>query len=668
MSSSKKSKNNLNIGREEFSGLSSFVERPVPTEKEVASFDRAIKREVRELEMDSDLSEIYRDKKGSTVDVKQLNIRQRPPFWLRFFRQVFILAILVAVIYGGYQYWLNGSASVGDLDFKISAPESRLVGEAFSYRVEYHNPTNYPVSKVRLELQYPTNFIFDSASLAPASGNYGWDLPDLAPGGNFSLVINGQLIAQADSANVVLGRLSYVPSNLSTQFKKEASASTIISGLGFRADLDFSSTAFLDSDNDLTLIISDIQVNQLGDFNLSFVLPSGVEASVVNVASSSSLQASSTASGVTPGKVQITKSGGLSWRLSGLSPEAGRQEIPLSYKVKQRSADLELKVRLEKRLADGQLYVFWEKSIKPNIISSDLNLTLSLNGSKTEAAVNFGQPLNYSLTYANHGSNAYKDVVIMAGLSGSFLDWNSLQDSKNGAVHNNTIIWTKNEIPELAEVKPGAAGEINFSINLRLFKDSEQGQDLLVTAYGQYSMNNQPVKGQGNRSNEIKGLINSDLSLDEKILYFNEDNLPVGSGPLPPQVDNKTSFRVYWTVKNNLHELSDTRAVFDLPDYVAWENNSTTNVGNLYYDSTSHQVIWEIGRLPVSVYRVDAEFSLSLTPTASDKNKILVLSPGSALSAMDTETKSLISKRLGAKTTKLEDDDIAGLNNSGIIK
>ena len=60
--------------------------------------------------------------------------------------------------------------------------------------------------------------------------------------------------------------------------------------------------------------------------------------------------------------------------------------------------------------------------------------------------------------------------------------------------------------------------------------------------------------------------------------------------------------------------------------------------------------------------------SLSLTPTDADRNKILILSPGSAVSAMDTETKSLISKRLGAKTTKLEDDDIAGLNNSGIIQ
>lgn len=668
MQPDKKSKKNLKIGREEFSGLSSFVERPVPTEKEVASFDRVIRREVRELEIDSDLSEIYRDKRGASVNVKELNIRKRPSFFVRLLRRFLLLLIVAAIIYGGYQYWLAGSGNIGNLDFKISAPESLLAGQDFSYRLDYHNPSNFALSKLRLELQYPANFIFNSASVPPSSGNYGWDLPDLAPGANFSVIINGKLIAQTDSANIILGHLSYVPSNLSSQFKKEASASTIISGLGFRVDLDFSSTAFLNQDNELNLIISDIQDNKLGDFNLSFVLPSGVEATVVDsAASSTATQASSTA-GLISKKLNITKSGGLSWHLSELSPELGRQEVPLSYKIKEAAANLELKVRLEKKLEDGQSYVFWEKAIKPELISSDLNLSLSLNGSKNDAAINFGQPLNYSLTYANHNSNSYKDVVIMAVLDGSFLDWSSLKDNKNGAVHDNTIIWTKNEIPELAEVKPGTEGEINFSINLGAFKDSDQGKSLTLTAYGQYSMNNQAIKGKDNKSNEIKGLLNSDLSLEEKIRYFNDDNLPVGSGPLPPKVGSKTSFRVYWTVKNNLHELTDTRVVFNLPSYVTWENSNTTNVGNLYYDAASHQVIWEVGRLPVSVYRVDAEFGLSLTPSESDRNKILVLSPGSVVNAMDTETKSLITKKLGAKTTKLEDDDIAGLNNSGIIQ
>jgi len=156
--------------------------------------------------------------------------------------------------------------------------------------------------------------------------------------------------------------------------------------------------------------------------------------------------------------------------------------------------------------------------------------------------------------------------------------------------------------------------------------------------------------------------------VNERILYFNDDNLPVGSGPLPPMVGQTTSFKVYWTVTNNLHELTDARAVFILPAGVIWDGRHNTNVGNLYYDEVSRQVIWEIGRLPISVYRADAEFSISITPSESDRNKLLVLSPGSMISAMDRETMDVINLRINSKTTKLEDDDIAGLNNSGIVQ
>ena len=667
----KKIKRVLRVGRELDSSLSSFVERPVPTDREVATFERVVNREARDQEIDSNLSEIYRDKDGGRVDVKKLNVKKRAPFLVRLFRRLLILALLALAAYFAYSYWFDKSGDISGLDLKITAPDKVVAGEDFTYQVDYHNPTKYNLSSVHLEMQYPAGFIFGSASVPATSGNYGWDLPDMAPGSNASLTITGKMIAPADSANVILGHLSYLPGTFSSQFKKEASASTVVSGLGFNVDLNYSGTAFLNQDNEMSLIFSNIQNNYLGDFNISFTLPAEANATVVtpdNTASSTPTAPATPTSATTTDKFLVTKSGGASWQVTGLSTTTGRQEVPLTYLIKQKSANPEIKVRLEKKTADGQSYIFWEKAFTPELVTSDLNLTLIMNGTKNDNAISFGQPLNYSLTYTNHGATSYQDVVIMASLSGDFLDWNSLKDTNKGTLQNGTIIWTKNEIPALAEIKPGAEGAIDFSINLRPFKDSDLGKTMSVVSYGQYSMNNIPIKSQDNKSNTITSKINSDLSLDEQIRYFNTDNLPVGSGPLPPQVGQKTTFRVYWTVKNNLHELSDTSVVLPLPSYINWENSNTTNVGSLSFDATNHQVVWEIGRLPLSVYRADAEFSLSLTPAESDRNKILVISPGSSVSAMDTETKDTIIKKLGAKTTKLEDDDIAGLNNSGIVQ
>jgi len=417
----------------------------------------------------------------------------------------------------------------------------------------------------------------------------------------------------------------------------------------------------LNQDNSLNLILSDIKSNYLGDFNLSFVLPEETNAQVAS---------SSDSAGADPSakKISVTKEGGVSWNVAGLNQELGRQEIPLLYKIDAKLDNPVISVRLEKKMEDGQSYVFWEQSFKPEIVKSDLNLTLFVNGSKSDSAINFGQALNYTLSYSNKGDNTFKEVVVMASLSGDFLDVNSLNMEKKGEARGNLIIWTKNEIPELAEIKPGQDGEINFSINLLPYKETDLGKNLSVTSYAQYGVNNVAAKGEDNKSNTIVSKINSDLSLSERVLYFNDDNQPVGSGPLPPKLNEKTGFKVYWVVRNNLHALKDTRVVLDLPPGVNWDDKNNTTVGNLNYNQETRQVIWEIGLLPVSVYQADAEFGISVTPVDSDLNKILVLSPGSTVTANDEETKNLITKKTGPKTSKLEDDEIAGMSNTGRVQ
>ena len=666
MSESKKNKKVLRVERHTESGLSSFVERPVPTAKEVAHFDRAIHQEVREHELDSNLSEIYSDKNGQRVDVSTMKIKKRRPLIVRLLINLLILGLLAGAAYEAYTYWFNSNNDISALDFKITAPDNITAGQPFTYQIEYHNPTKGSFSNLHLELQYPSGFVFASSSLPSTSGNYGWNLPDLAPGETGSLTVAGQLINLPASANVITGGLSYTPATLSSQFKKETSVSTVVTDPGFTADLDYSQTAFLNQDNDMTLIFSNVQNNYLGDFNITFSLPNNASAAVATTTDETA--ATSTDATASSTNLIVSKDGGVSWQVSGLNAPSVRQEIPLTYKVKQQSDNLQITVRLEKKTDDGQAYVFWEKVITPTLVNSDLNLTLMLNGSKDDGAVTFGQPLNYSLTYANHGTNTFNDVVMMTALNGDFLDWSSLQDSNHGQVQNGTIIWTKNEIPALAQIKPGDQGQINFSLNLLPFGTGDLGKSLTVGSYGQYSMNNQPIKGTDNKSNTINSSINSDLNLNETVRYFSSDNVPVGSGPLPPQVGQKTSFKVYWVVKNDLHELSDAQVIMTLPPYVSWDNNNTTGVGTIYYDDTNHRVVWNIGRLPVSVYQANAEFNISIMPTTTDRNKILVLSPGSTVTAMDTVTKATITQKTAPKTTKLEDDDIASLNNSGIVQ
>jgi hypothetical protein len=222
----------------------------------------------------------------------------------------------------------------------------------------------------------------------------------------------------------------------------------------------------------------------------------------------------------------------------------------------------------------------------------------------------------------------------------------------------------------LKELPAGKEGSINFSINVINFKESDLGKNFQIKSYAQFSIGNieELKEGSDNKSNEIINRINSDLNFKEQVRYFDEDNVPVGDGPLPPSVGQKTSLKVYWSLTNNLHELSNLQVEYLLPPYVAFDERVKTSVGSLSYDSSNHKVLWQVGRLPLTVGSASAEFNIAITPNESDRNKIMVLSDGINISALDTETQEVISQKGRAQTTKLEDDDIASLNNDGRVE
>lgn len=653
----KKIKKIVRVDREASSGLSAFIERPVPTEKEVENFERVVDREVRHQEIDSNLQEIYKDKKGGLVDVKRMKKQHGNNIIVRIFKKLFWLVIISLAVYFAYLQFFSGENDMGAVKFSINAPDQVLAGEEFVYRIEYFNPTKFSISKLRLELKYPENFIFSGAQIEPVSGTNSFALASLSAGGQGSLEIRGRIIAPKSSVQAVSARLSYVPADFSSEFKKETSKAIAVKDLGFQVAVESPNLAFINQENEIAFSFYDIEDNRLEDFILRFITPEQIS---IKLADNNNL-ASST--------LLITPDGENAWLLSGLTQGVPASQLNFWYKIKDGFQSSEIIIRLEKRLPDGQVYRFFEKTINPEVVKSDLNLSLFLRGTKNNQPASFGETLNYTLNYSNKGTNTLKDVVLMAALDGFLFDWNTLKMETEGENRNNKmLVWNKQNISALAEIKPGDEGEINFSIGIRNYNDEYFGRALEVSAYAQYGAGGQEASSESNRSNVIISKMNSDLSLSESIRYFDDDNAPVGSGPLPPRVDESSTFRVYWTVKNNIHELSQTEVVLNLPRYISWAGGENKSVGDLYYDSARHAVIWSIGRLPVSVYQVDASFLISLTPSGSDRNKILVLSPGALVSALDNETQAVISDKEGPKTTKLEDDDIASLNNSGRIE
>lgn len=642
--------------KEAGSSLGEFVKRTLPSEKEAEKFDEYVQREAKEEEMDEGLAEIYQDESGKMTDVKRIEVKKRRGFFFWFFAGMVAVIILSGAVYAAYNYvYLRFGSNSDAIRLSIDGESEVMAGEEFFYSINYRNLSNVEIKNVEIKLIYPEGFIpLDSASRPSGEGGV-WKFDSLAAHRSDSIKIKGKLIGQKDEKKVILAAMVYTPANFSSEFRKEAAFEKVIKNIGIDFSFAGDSSVLVGEENEIVVRHKKQDRNYLSNFRLTVEAPENVE--IIRGAKAAM-----------PPNI---------WENNEVVVDG--KEISVKFRFKEKKADVQDLIFNFEHSDDGaNFYKFFEGRISLEVVKNNLNLNLIANGSRNDQGVDFGQTLNFSVVYANKGEPEMKDVIIMAVLESGILDWGSLSDANKGKMSGNAISWSKQEIPALASLKQNDEGIIDFSVKILPFDKLAVGGELDMTkkyevrSYAQFSIG-QSAAGDGQRettedrrSNIIVNKINSDLRLKEEVRYFNEDNIAVGSGPLPPKVGEATSLKVYWKLTNNLHELTDLRVEVSLPAYVGWDNKSRAAVGTIEHDSVNHKVVWDIGRLPITVYETDAEFNISITPAEADRNKIVVLLPGTKVAAMDNETQSAIEKPMPAKTTKLEDDDIA--ESDGIVE
>ncbi len=611
-------------------------------------------------EVNDNLMDIYSDD-GDMPDFKTIKIKKKRSFWFSIFYAFLFLAILAGLIYWGLNYMRSSKDFSSVLEINITAPERVVLGEEFFYEIDYKNNSNYTLNNVVLDVTYPENFILSEIySIESFSDDHLWNIETLGSKVGGKIKIRGIIINQEGLNNLLSVKTGYEISGLSSSFSKENFNSIAVSSLPFSISEDYFYTVLVGEEYPLKININNFNIVNINEFIISFNDLDNISIESIDLEKSND-------------SFEIEKIDNNNFKVRPLNGVSTSLEF--KYKANSKKAGEEFISWGMKYVDENKKdFVFLDRKLFLESIKSDLHLNISVNDNSSDFPVNFGQELEYVISYSNKGDKDMKDLVIMAVLESDFLDWTSLDDPRKGDVSRKTINWTFREVPELKELEPGQGGEISFSIKVADFKRFEVGQKLEVKSYAQFSVGNIDdfVDDSGrltdNRSNIIINKLNSNLSLEEKVLYFDEDNIPVGSGPLPPVVGEKTTFRYYWTIKNSLHELRDVKIEIPLPKYVVWENNFNVNAGNLSFDIENNNVVWTINRWPVGIYEIKAEFDIGIIPTESEYNKIIILSSGSNLTAFDVETEGIINKQTDVKTSKLEDDIIASFSNDGRVQ
>ncbi len=646
------------------------------------------------------LSEIYHDDSGQLIDVKTLNIRKQRGlvFWL-----ISGLVALVVMIfaYFGLQQLLKHGLDTDAVTLNLSLDHQPVAAEEFFLLVNYKNDNQLEITNAELHLTYPDEFIFLDSSPAASTNNNTWSLGSLPAGAEGQLKIKAKLVSELGKSSLVFGTLRYQLQGFSTEYKKSADLNIGLSDLGLDISI-INPDSVLVAEKQKIIVKYRARSKYLDNFRL-VLEPTDAN----NLEFISDVQKNTDLTLIKPWV----------WQVNNITDK--EQELIIYYKLidkitPKQHFDFKFSYLLasssptilnpsgediEISRPTERFYFFKEQSIDLEVVKNSLNLLLLINGSDKDQSIDFGQTLNYSISYNNKGETPLADLSFTVALDSDLLDWSTLKDKNHGLVKDNTITWSATQIKELSSLAKGAGGSIDFSLKLKEAGTSVTSDQ--VRSYAQFqvgsnddlaslvkiikdreasssSKNGTPVESalvaltDNNKSNIIINKVNSDFQVAQSILYFNEDNVPVGAGPLPLEVDKDTSLRVYWQLKNTFHDLEAVRVAVKLPEYASWQDKLSVSAGSLHYDANSRQVIWELPKFAKALGLASADFSLNFKPSSKDRNKIIVLLPACEASATDSLTKGIIKQFSLPKTSKLEDDKIVKSVNldaaSGLVK
>ncbi len=668
------------------------------------------------------LSEIYHDDDGQLIDVRKLDIKKRRGwnFWL--ISGAVVLAVII-VGYFGIRQLLKQGVTTDAIDFNISLEKQPVAGEEFMLLVDYKNNNQLGVDNAQIHLTYPDELIYLDSQPAATADHNTWQIGYLPAGAVGQLKIKAKLISTIGKNSLVMGELRYNPEGFSSELKKTADLNINLSDVGLDINI-VNADSVMVGEKQKIVIKYRAREKYLDNYRL-VIEPDNPN----NIEFIADVQKNPNIELIKPWV----------WQVNNITDQ--EQELVIYYKMIDKVGakqlfDFKFSYRLPAQFSSPEnlassststmqledlvgkttatttnveisrpvenYYLFKEQTLDLEVVKNSLNLLLLINGSDKDQGVDFGQTLNYSLSYNNKGEKPLEDISFTVVVDSDLVDWASFNDRNHGLVKNGAITWTKDQIKELASIGKDASGAIDFSIKIK-----EAGADIKsdqIKSYAQFqsgasndlesliklikereakvetttisdSQPAQPVlveMADSNQSNVIINRVNSDFQVEQRILYFNEDNIPVGTGPLPLEVDKETSLRVYWKIKNSFHDLDTVKVVVKLPDYVSWQQKSSLSGGAIRWDAASRQVIWELQNLPKTIGEATAEFSLNFKPRADQRNQIIVLLPACEATANDMLTKTAIRRTSKIKTSKLEDDAIIRTVNldaaSGLIK
>jgi len=536
---------------------------------------------------------------------------------------------VIAIGIGAYLF-LNGSnlISANNIAIVISGPVSIPGGEPVSFNVKVTNNNSTDLQLVDMAVSFPAGAT-DPNDTTKVLTSYDQLLGDMPAGWATSTSISAVIFGEENTQKEITVSLTYSVKGSSAVFTKRQTYDILINSSPITVTASSFSSVTSGQAFDMTVNLKSNSQNTLKNVLLKAQYPFGYTFISANLP---------------------PLSDHATWKIGDIPP-GGERSIVIHGTLQgedtdSRSFQFSVGAQSSGNAATiGTEYAIVEQSL--TIEKPFITLGIGLDGDQTSGdhIGAFEQPERVAVSWFNNLPSSVSNVVITADLSGTAYDKTKVQpDAGYFNSAKNEIVWNQQTNPELASVAGGASGVVSFIMTPA---DNGTSANSVINPTVSISAG---VTADRTQESGVSGALSAVVSRTVKVAssvalsgrLVRTVGPFVNTGPIPPKVEQKTTYTVIWTIDNTSNAVNNAQVVATLPPYVTWLGNVSPSTEDVTYDANSGTITWNVGNVSAnpsgSSDLRDVAFQISLFPSINQAATVPTLINMATLTATDDFT------------------------------
>jgi len=572
-----------------------------------------------------------------------------------------VVFFILALGYASYVFFAGGNTVSNDnIDISIVGNNFTAGGEEFPFIVGITNRNSTALDLVDLVIEYPKSSASTGEDLSAGTERFRQSLGTIPAGAvrneNIKLVLFGE-------------QGSLRPMKISLEYRVEGSNGIFIKTKSFEVTI-----------NSTPLNLSVDAPNTISS-NQDIVLKIKTTLNATRVTSKILLKVDYPTGFQFRSATPSPSLGNNVWNLGDLAPGAERN-IVITGKMLDVFDGEEKNFRISggsQSVSDKSMIDVVFNSLSHVVVVKKpfIEANLFVNGVyEREYATDAKTSVRGEIRWINNLDTKVNDLEIRAKISGNAFDRKTI-NAQQGFYDslNDTIVWDKNSRNGFSEVDPGDSGSVSFSVSpLSLISAgdglvSDPSIKIDISISGKQLIAGYANTDLKNSESAIVRII-SDVGFTTKALYYSGPFS--NTGPIPPKVENETSYTIVWSLSNTTNNVSKGVVRSTLPSWVKFVGTISPAGEDLTYNPSTREIVWNIGRVPRGTGLLTASRSVSFqivfTPSLSQIHTIPVIINDSILTGYDDFAKVDLRVNKISLRTQLDNDPMFPSGGATVVE